>query len=66
MNAAMLEAKSVDEIYTFVCPRILMDNDAVNQFNSNQIQTMDKAVKLQLLDAMTIGEDILLRHKVVH
>jgi diaminohydroxyphosphoribosylaminopyrimidine deaminase/5-amino-6-(5-phosphoribosylamino)uracil reductase len=66
MNAAMMDAKSVDEIYTFVCPRILMDNNAINQFNSSQIQRMDNAVKLQLLDAMTIGEDILLRHKVVH
>jgi diaminohydroxyphosphoribosylaminopyrimidine deaminase/5-amino-6-(5-phosphoribosylamino)uracil reductase len=66
MNAAMLEAKSVDEIYTFVCPRILMDNNAINQFNSSQIQTMNNAVKLQLLDSMTMGEDILLRHKVIH
>jgi diaminohydroxyphosphoribosylaminopyrimidine deaminase/5-amino-6-(5-phosphoribosylamino)uracil reductase len=66
MNAAMMEAKSVDEIYTFICPRILMDNAAINPFNSSQIQTIDNAVKLQLLDSTTIGEDILLRHKVIH
>jgi riboflavin biosynthesis pyrimidine reductase len=66
MNATMMEAKAVDEIFTFICPRILMDKAAINQFNSSQIQTMDNAVKLQLLDSMTIGEDILLRHKVVH
>ena len=66
MNATMMDAKSVDEIHTFVCPRILMDNAAINQFNSSQIQTMDNALKLQLLDSMTIGEDILLRHKVIH
>jgi len=66
MNASMMEAKSVDEVHTFVCPRILMDNDAVNQFNSNQIQTMENATMLQLLESKTIGEDILLRHKVIH
>ena len=66
MNASMVQAKAVDEIHTFVCPRILMDNAAINQFNSSQIQTMDKALQLQLLDSMTIGEDILLRHKVIH
>lgn len=66
MNAAMMEAKSVDEIYTFVCPRILMDNDAVNQFEGRQIQKMENAVMLQLLDSKTMGEDILLRHKVIH
>lgn len=66
MNAAMMHAKAVDEIYTFVCPRILMDNAAINQFNSNQTQSMDDAIRLQLLESMTIGEDILLRHKVIH
>ena len=66
MNAAMMQAKAVDEIYTFVCPRILMDNAALNQFNSSQIQSMDDAIRLQLLESMPIGEDILLRHKVIH
>ena len=66
MNASMMQAKAVDEIYTFVCPRILLDNAAIHQFNSNNHQTMDNAVKLELLDSMTIGEDILLRHKVIH
>ena len=66
MNAAMMHAKAVDEIYTFLCPRILMDNAAINQFNSSQNQTMDNAVRLQFLESMTIGEDILLKHKVIH
>lgn len=66
LNASMMQAKAVDEIYTFICPRILMDNAAINPFNSSQIQTLDNAVKLQLLDSTTIGEDILLRHKVIH
>lgn len=66
MNASMMDAKSVDEIYTFICPRILMDNSAITQFNSSQIQIMDNALQLQLLDFMAIGEDILLRHKVIH
>ena len=66
MNAAMMHAKAVDEIYTFVCPRILMENAAINQFNNSQIQPMDDAIRLQLLKSMTIGEDILLRHKVIY
>jgi diaminohydroxyphosphoribosylaminopyrimidine deaminase/5-amino-6-(5-phosphoribosylamino)uracil reductase len=66
MNAAMMEAKSVDEIDTFVCPRILMDNDAVNQFEGTQIQNMENATMLELLESKTIGHDILLRHKVIH
>ena len=66
MNATMMETKSVDEIYTFVCPRILMDNTAINQFESNQIQKIENATMLELLESMTIGEDILLRHKVIH
>jgi riboflavin biosynthesis pyrimidine reductase len=66
MNATMMNNKSVDEIYTFVCPRILMDNDAVNQFNCNQIQTMENATLLELVESKTIGEDVLLRHKVIH
>lgn len=66
LNASMMEAKAIDEIYTFVGPQILMDNSAINQVNSNLTQTMDNTVKLQLLDSMTIGEDILLRHRVIH
>ncbi len=66
MNGAMMHAKAVDEIYTFVCPRILMENAAINQFNNSQIQPMDDAIRLQLLKSMTIGEDILLRHKVIY
>jgi diaminohydroxyphosphoribosylaminopyrimidine deaminase/5-amino-6-(5-phosphoribosylamino)uracil reductase len=66
MNAAMMEARSVDEIYTFVCPRILMDNASVNQFESNLIQKMETSVMLELLESKTIGQDILLRHKVIH
>ena len=66
MNAAMMDANAVDEIYTFLCPRILMDNVAINQFRSSQNQTMDNAVRLQFLESMTIGEDILLKHKVIH
>lgn len=66
LNASMIQANAVDEIYTFVCPRILTDNQAINQFNSTQIQLMEQAIQLQLLDSMTIGEDILLRHKVIH
>jgi diaminohydroxyphosphoribosylaminopyrimidine deaminase/5-amino-6-(5-phosphoribosylamino)uracil reductase len=66
LNAAMMHAKAVDEIYTFVCPRILMHNAAINQFNSSQIQPMDDAIRLQLLESMTMREDILLRHKVIY
>jgi diaminohydroxyphosphoribosylaminopyrimidine deaminase/5-amino-6-(5-phosphoribosylamino)uracil reductase len=66
MNAAMMEAKSVDEIDTFICPRILMDNASVNQFESNLIQKMETSVMLELLESKTIGQDILLRHKVIH
>lgn len=63
LNATMMQAKSVDEIYAFVCPGILTDNRSIGMFNSNQEQKMENLVPLTLVDASVIGQDVLLYYK---
>lgn len=64
LNSSMVQSESVDEIYAFICPMLLTDNESVKMFSSEQTQEMDNSTLLQLKETRTIGQDILLKYKV--
>jgi len=66
LNASLVEAKLVDEINMFICPSLLIDNNALNVFNSNKIQAIGNSIKLSLLETQSFDDDILLRYNVLY
>ena len=66
LNATFLEFNYVDELYLFVCPSILADNNALNVFNSINAQNMGDSKKLQLVSTQVFDSDVLLRYRFLY
>ncbi len=66
LNASLINEKIVDELNVFMSPSLLMDNYALNVFNSNELQAIENSVQLTLLETQTFDSDILLRYKLVY
>ena len=65
LNASMIHEKLVDELYMFICPSIVMDNNALNAFSLDQEQKIDESIKLSLIETKIFDADILLHYKVL-
>ena len=66
LNASLMKANIIDEIYTFICPSLLLDSSAKQVFNSINVNLLDKASKLTLIKTEVIESDVMLRYKVLH
>lgn len=66
LNASMLKAGLIDELFMFICPSIILDNQSINVFNSNEEQLMEYAQKLELVETKIVDSDILARYKLLH
>lgn len=66
LNATFMKADLVDELYLFICPSILLDNNALGIFNSNDEHDMANSLKLKLVSTEAFDSDVLLRYKRLH
>jgi diaminohydroxyphosphoribosylaminopyrimidine deaminase/5-amino-6-(5-phosphoribosylamino)uracil reductase len=66
LNASMIQAKQIDELYLFIAPSLIIDTHAINAFNSDELQLMDDKTILKLIETTIIDEDVLLRYQLSH
>ena len=66
LNASLLKDKLVDELIVFMGPSLLIDNNALNLFNTNDLQTIEDSVQLSLMETQTFDNDIMLKYKLLY
>ena len=64
INAAFLEAGCVDEVWTFIAPKIIGGESAKTSVLGRGIERMSDAVQLQNIDIQNINGDILIKGKI--
>ena len=66
LNASLLKDKLVDELIVFMGPSLLIDNNALNLFNTDELQTIEDSVQLSLMETQTLDNDIMLKYKLLY
>lgn len=66
LNASLLASKSVDELFTFLCPSILTDHESKNAFEININQSIKSKFNLKLIETKQFDDDLLLQYKVLY
>jgi diaminohydroxyphosphoribosylaminopyrimidine deaminase/5-amino-6-(5-phosphoribosylamino)uracil reductase len=66
LNGAMINENQIDEINLFIAPSLLLDNQAINAFNWEELQLMDQKTNLKLIETKIIEQDVLLRYQLMH
>ena len=66
LNASLLKGKLVDELIVFMGTSLLIDNNALNLFNTNDLQTIEDSVQLSLMETQTFDNDIMLKYKLLY
>ena len=64
LNAAFLEAGCVDEVWTFIAPKIIGGEGAKTPVSGKGIAKMNDAIQLQNIDIQNINGDILIKGKI--
>jgi diaminohydroxyphosphoribosylaminopyrimidine deaminase/5-amino-6-(5-phosphoribosylamino)uracil reductase len=64
LNAAFLEAGCVDEVWTFIAPKIIGGEGAKTPVSGKGIDKMSEAINLQNIDIQNINGDILIKGKI--
>ncbi len=65
LNDSMLKANAVDEVISFISPKIFGGKDAITPVSGNGISSIDEAYKLENMEVEQIGDDICIRGKVI-
>ena len=64
LNAAFIESGCVDEVWTFIAPKIIGGENAKTSILGKGIAKMSDAIKLQDIDIQNINGDILIKGKI--
>ena len=65
LNFSMIKAGLIDEISICVAPMIVGGANAKTFFDGDGFDTMDEAVKLELIDSYSLDKDLILRYDVL-
>ena len=65
LAGSMLKEGLIDEVYQFVAPKILNDNEGKSCFNGDKADKISKAVNLKTYSLKQIGCDILIKSQVL-
>ena len=65
LNFSMIKAGLIDEISICVAPMIVGGASAKTFFDGEGFDTMDEAVRLELIDSFSLDKDLILRYKVL-
>ncbi len=66
LNFSMIRAGLIDEISICVAPMIVGGANAKTFFDGDGFDTMDEAVRLELIDSYSLDKDLFLRYKVLN
>ena len=65
LNASFLHAGLVDEVYVFIAPKIIGGKEAKTPVEGRGIARMVDAVELQKVEVERIGEDVLVKGRII-
>ena len=65
LNFSMIKAGLIDEIRICVAPMVVGGANAKTFFDGEGFDTMDEAVRLELVDSFDLGKDLILTYKVL-
>jgi riboflavin-specific deaminase-like protein len=65
LNAALLEAGLVDEIYQTICPVIFGGRSAPTMAGGRGVSQLNNAIKLKLKSMRRVGDELFLVHEVI-
>lgn len=65
LNFSMIKAGLIDEIRICVAPMVVGGANAKTFFDGDGFDTMDEAVRLELVDSFSLGKDLILTYKVL-
>ena len=65
LNFSMIKAGLIDEINICVAPMVVGGANAKTFFDGDGFDTMDEAVRLELFDNYSLGNDLILKYKVL-
>ena len=65
LNFSMIKAGLIDEISICVAPMIAGGVNSKTFFDGEGFDTMDEAVRLELLDSYNLDKDLILKYKVL-
>ena len=66
LNFSMLKAGLIDEIRICVAPMVVGGTDAKTFFDGDGFDTMDEAIRLELVDSYSLDKDLILTYKVLN
>jgi diaminohydroxyphosphoribosylaminopyrimidine deaminase/5-amino-6-(5-phosphoribosylamino)uracil reductase len=64
LNASLMHQKIVDELYWFIAPKLLNDQQAVSMFGIDQLNPLENASTLELVNMQRLQDDILLHYYI--
>lgn len=65
LAGSMLKEGLIDEVYQFIAPKILNDNEGKSCFNGDSTDKISSAKNLKIYSANIIGNDLLIKCKVL-
>ncbi|WP_407415368.1 2,5-diamino-6-(ribosylamino)-4(3H)-pyrimidinone 5'-phosphate reductase [Methanobrevibacter sp.] len=65
LNFSMIKAGLIDEIRICVAPMVVGGVNAKTFFDGEGFDTMDEAIRLELVDSFNLGMDLILTYKVL-
>lgn len=64
LNASMIHQNIADELYWFIAPKLLNDQQAVSVFGINKLNPLENASMLELVNMQRLEDDILLHYYI--
>ena len=62
LNASLIDQNMADELYWFIAPKLLNDQQAIPMLGIDKANHLDNAYRLELVDMKRFQEDILLHY----
>jgi diaminohydroxyphosphoribosylaminopyrimidine deaminase/5-amino-6-(5-phosphoribosylamino)uracil reductase len=66
LNASLIKQQLIDEIVLFLCPSLLLDNEAINVFNDSAFQSIENKHQLKLFETKQLDNDLMIKYKVLY
>lgn len=66
LNFSMIKTGLIDEISICVAPMIVGGANAKTFFDGDGFDTMDEAIRLELVDSFSLDKDLILKYKVLN
>jgi diaminohydroxyphosphoribosylaminopyrimidine deaminase/5-amino-6-(5-phosphoribosylamino)uracil reductase len=64
LNSSLIDQNMVDELYWFIAPRLLNDQQAISMFGIDKLNSLDNSHNLELVNMQRLQNDILLHYYI--